>query len=85
MSRYAVFVRLKGKRRSVDSPCLDPLDFGRGNELARDELLRRGRVALFDSREDALKAIRATCKGQPFLREFEFVILECRQDEQDRD
>ncbi len=78
---YAVFVLPRKAVRSVDPPCLDPLDFGEGNEPAHDEILRRGRVGLFRSRDDAMEAILRTGelnKGQPWLDEFKFQIMECR-------
>lgn len=78
---YAVFVLPQKAVRSVDPPCLDALDFGEGKEPAHDELLRRGRVGLFRSRDDAMEAIRHTGeanRGQPFLREFAFLVMECR-------
>lgn len=77
---YAVFCCQKKKNRAVDPPCLDPLDYGIGNEPNPELLLRRGRVGLLDSEEDARMALYATGKalaGQSFTKDFEFLILEC--------
>jgi hypothetical protein len=77
---YAVFCCRKNKNRAVDPPCLDPLDFGIGEEPNPEVLLRRGRVGLFVSKEHAEGALRTTGKalaGQSFTKDFEFVILEC--------
>jgi len=77
---YAVFCCRKNKNRSVDPPCLDPLDFGIGEEPDPESLLRRGRVGMFVSKEHAEGALRTTGKrlsGQAFTKDFEFLILEC--------
>lgn len=55
---YAVFVQPRRKNRAVDPPCLDPLSFGIGNDPFPEQLLRRGRVALFASREEAEADVR---------------------------
>jgi hypothetical protein len=78
---YAVFIQPRKKNRSIDPPCLDPLDYGEGKEPDHEQLLRRGRVGLFASREDAEAEILATCeanKGAEFVNKFGFLILECR-------
>lgn len=77
---WAAFVILKNKNRSVDPPCLDPLDFGIGNEPDRALLMRRGRVGMFPTKADAEAALARTgkaCKGQPWTKEFAFIVLEC--------
>ena len=75
---YAVFCCRKNKNRAIDPPCLDPLDFGKGDEPSQDLLLRRGRVALFTSREHAEAALWATGKSsRDFVKNFSFYILEC--------
>ncbi len=77
---YAVFCCRKNKNRAIDPPCLDPLDFGIGKEPKPEVLLRRGRVGLFDSHQHAKDALNATGKelaGQAFVKDFEFLILEC--------
>lgn len=77
---FAVFVQPKKRNRAIDPPCLDPLSFGRGQEPTPHLLLRRGRVAVFDTNEHAEAALRRTCKetaGQPWQKQFDFVILEC--------
>ena len=77
---YAVFCCRKKKNRAIDPPCLDPLDFGIGEEPNPELLLRRGRVGMFVSKEHAEGALRTTGKelaGQAFTKDFEFVILEC--------
>ena len=75
---YAVFCCRKNKNRAVDPPCLDPLDFGKGDEPKPDLLLRRGRVALFATREHAEAALWATgTSSLEFAKNFSFLILEC--------
>ena len=75
---YAVFCCRKNKNRAIDPPCLDPLDFGKDEEPNQELLMRRGRVALFTSREDATAALWATGKALPeFAKGFSFMILEC--------
>lgn len=79
---YAVFCSRKNNNRAIDKPCLDPLDFGKEPEPNPELLLRRGRVAIFPSREEAENALRATGKalaGQAFTKNFSFIILECRE------
>lgn len=84
---YAVFCLQKNKNRAVDHPCLDPLDYGIGNEPDPHLLLRRGRVALFPTEEAAEEALRATGKDPSaemaeWKKMFKFQILECREVEQ---
>ena len=77
---YAIFCCRKNKNRAIDPPCLDPLDFGIGDEPKPELLLRRGRVGMFFSKEHAEAALRATGKelaGQSFTKDFDFTILEC--------
>lgn len=77
---YAVFCCKKNKNRAIDPPCLDPLDFGKGEEPGQELLLRRGRVALFATREYAEAALWATgasSSAQEFVKDFSFLILEC--------
>jgi hypothetical protein len=77
---YAVFCCRKKKHRAIDPPCLDPLDFGIGEEPFPQLLLRRGRVGMFVSKEHAEGALRTTGKklaGEAFTKDFYFVILEC--------
>jgi hypothetical protein len=82
---YAVFCLPKNKNRAVDPPCLDPLDYGVGNEPDPHRLLRRGRVALFATAEEAEEALRATLLDgsspelAPWKKKFKFQILECRE------
>jgi hypothetical protein len=79
---YAVFCLPKEKNRAVDPPCLDPLDYGVGNEPGPHLLLRRGRVALFATVDDAADAIRATLEDgelTTWKKKFKFQILECRE------
>jgi hypothetical protein len=76
----AVFCCVKNKQRSIDPPCLDPLDFGIGNEPSPELLLRRGRVALFESREKAEQELEKTLKSEGakgFREKFSFIILPC--------
>jgi len=79
---YAVFCISKNKNRSVDPPCLDPIDYGVGQEPEPSILLRRGRVALFESKELAEQALRDSIETNESLKanakkQFDFVILEC--------
>jgi hypothetical protein len=78
--RYAVFIQMRNKNRAVDQPCLDPLDFGIGNEPYQCQLLRRGRVGLFSTHDAAERALRRTCElnyGADFLKRCAFLILPC--------
>ncbi len=77
---FAVFCIPKRKNRAVDPPCLDPLDFGRGKEPEQDKLLRRGRVGLFQTRENAEDALRQTIESSgdvEWTKKFAFIVLEC--------
>jgi hypothetical protein len=77
---FAVFCHQKKKNRAIDPPCLDPLSFGVDREPSPELLLRRGRVALFSSREKAEEALASTGKvmaGTSFTKDFAFAILEC--------
>jgi len=77
---FAVFCIPKGKSRSIDGPCLDPLDYGQGNEPEPHLLLRRGRVGLFWETSHAEEALRKTLAAKlfpDFLKKHEFVVLEC--------
>lgn len=77
---YAIFCQPHNKNRAVDPPCLDPLDYGRDTEPFADKLLRRGRVRLFATKEDALSALRELGKSdgeKQFTKDFSFTILEC--------
>ena len=77
---FAVFCCPKKKHRSIDTPCLDPMDFGVGDEPEPELLMRRGRVGLFQTEDDATEALQRTgkaCSGQPWLKEFAFIVLEC--------
>ena len=77
---YAIFCCQKNKIRSVDPPCLDPLDYGLAGEPEPQLLLRRGRVALFATREQAEKALAKTGKEmEGGFKQFSFLILECRE------
>lgn len=77
---WAIFCQPRNKDRSVDPPCLDPLDYGRDGEPFSDKLLRRGRVRLFATKEDALSALQELGRSdgeKQFMKEFAFTILEC--------
>ena len=77
---FAVFCCPKNKHRAIDPPCLDPMDFGVGDEPEPELLMRRGRVGLFRTEDDAKEALQRTgkaCSGQPWLKEFAFIVLEC--------
>lgn len=77
---YAVFCLPKKKNRAIDPPCLDPLSYGRGNEPDPHKLLRRGRVALFPSKEHAEESLRRTLEedeGAPYRKDFAWTFLEC--------
>lgn len=77
---FAVFCFPKKKNRNIDPPCLDPMDFGTGKELLPELLLRRGRVGLFATREQAESALARTgkeCAGEEWTKTFAFVVLEC--------
>lgn len=77
---FAVFCCTKKKNRAIDPPCLDPLDFGIGDEPDMTLLLRRGRVGMFPTKNDAEEALRRTgkaCKGQTWTKDFAFLVLEC--------
>ena len=84
---YAIFACIKNKNRSVDPPCLDPLSYGRDSEPQPHLLLRRGRVQLFESEAEAKNRLRVTIENAraaresnaTWLREFDFVILECHR------
>lgn len=75
MSLYAIFCLPKNKNRSVDPPCLDPLDFGIGDEPEPQLLLRRDRVGLFNSEVAAIEALE---KYGPRNKLFSYVVLPCR-------
>lgn len=78
---FAAFCLPNNKNRSVDPPCMDPLDFGEGDEPEPELLMRRGRVGLFETREDAEDALLRTaraCKGQAWLTQFAFLVVECK-------
>jgi hypothetical protein len=82
--KYAVFCLLKSASRAVGNPCLDPLDYGIGEEPFPELLLRRGRVGLFSTQQEANDALDDTlkaCEGKPFLDKFKFLVLECREAE----
>ncbi len=77
---YAVFCIPKKKNRAIDAPCLDPLDYGIGNEPDQHRLLRRGRVGLFSTKEHAEDALRKTFEFNAlpeFTKKHSFMILEC--------
>lgn len=77
---WAVFAIRKGCNRSIDPPCLDPLDFGVGDELEPTLLLRRGRVGMFQSREDAQREAIHTleqCEGQEWMKTMKLLVMEC--------
>ncbi len=81
---YAVFAipkRKGGYAPNMESlPRCDPLDFGRGEEMHPELLLRRGRIGVFKLRCEARHAIERTaavCKGQDWLKKYGFIILEC--------
>ncbi len=87
---YAVFAipkRKGGYAPNMESlPRCDPLDFGRGEEMHPELLLRRGRIGVFKLRCEARHAIERTaaaCKGQDWLKKYGFIIIECTmRDEQ---
>jgi len=76
---YAVFMRCPERRGEV----YEPTDFGIKREAAPDILLRRNRVAVFRSREDAEMAVRYTLDclkklGSPFVKRPNlFAIVPC--------
>ena len=77
---YAVFCQHRNRNRAVDPPCLDPLDYGRDDEPYQDKLLRRGRVRLFATKDEAIAALNELGKGdgeKQFMKDFAFTILEC--------
>ena len=78
---YAVFCVRKNHNRALDPPCMDPLDFGIGSEPDHHLLLRRGRVGLFDTEEEAISAMQATIKAAPsgskWLKTFSFMVVKC--------
>ena len=81
--RYAVFCLprpRKGQAFGMSPPNLDPLDYGVGEEPHPHLLLRRNRVGLFASREDAEAALAKTGKqmaGNDFYKSHAFVVLKC--------
>ena len=80
---YAIFACQKNKNRSLDVPCLDPLSYGRAGEPEPHLLLRRGRVQLFDTYDDAECALirsndAAKSNGQQPYRNFDYVFLKCQ-------
>jgi len=79
---FAAFVIPKKKNRAIDPPCLDPMSYGVGDEPVPELLARRGRITLFSTYEEASEAIRKTaqaCKGDPWIKKFAFVVLECHK------
>jgi hypothetical protein len=79
---YAAFCVQKKKNRSIDPPCLDPLDYGLSGEPEPSILLRRGRVGLFETNEAAEQALKESVNSSDSLRanarkQFDFLILEC--------
>lgn len=79
--QWAIFCCPKNKNRSVDPPCLDPLSYGRGNEPDQHLLLRRGRVTLFNTEEEAIEALQKTCDQTPkddaWKAAFKWQFIEC--------
>lgn len=81
---YAIFCLQKNKNRAVDQPCLDPLDYGIGDEPWPELLLRRGRVALFDTEDAAFAALKETLRSddeavKSWAKVFKFQVIRCVQ------
>ncbi len=79
---WAAFVIPKNKHRSIDPPCLDPLDFGVGDEPSPTLLMRRGRVGLFLTREDVEREVKCTleaCRGQQWTKDLRVLVMECME------
>jgi hypothetical protein len=79
---YAIFACVKNKNRAVDPPCLDPLSYGREGEPQPHLLLRRGRVQLFETYDEAEAELitsndAAKAGGQEPYKNFDYVILKC--------
>jgi hypothetical protein len=77
---FAVFCFKRSALKPLGPPSLDPMDYGIGDEPSPHLLLRRSRVGLFATRDDAEAALRETgreCKGQDWTKEFGFLTLEC--------
>ena len=58
-----------------------PLSYGRGNEIAHDQLLQRGRAAMFASEKDALAALEKTLQqaikdGAKWPRMYQYAMIE---------
>ena len=83
---YAIFACQKNKNRAVDTPCLDPLSYGRDGEPEPHLLLRRGRVSLFIDKDTAWNALTATkanarLRGYSWSDSFDYLILECQDNQ----
>jgi hypothetical protein len=80
MKMYAVFCKKKKVANPTD-PCLEPLAFGVDPEPKPTHLLRRQRVTLFETKAEAESAMKLTLEesaGMQFIKDFEFLILECQ-------
>jgi hypothetical protein len=80
---YAVFCIPKNKNRDLDPPCLDPVDYGIDDEPMPHLLLRRGRVGLFETEEQAIAAARKTIehpdtKNNGWKKSYQFQVIKCR-------
>jgi hypothetical protein len=80
---YAIFACQKNKSRAVDPPCLDPLSYGRDGEPEPHLLLRRGRVQLFETYDDAESSLissnnAAKSNSREFYKNFDYVFLKCQ-------
>ena len=58
-----------------------PLSYGRGTEVAHDQLLRRGRATIFRTARDAMDAMTATINkakadGDPWPKKFQYLFIE---------
>jgi hypothetical protein len=80
---FAVFACVKNKNRALDVPCLDPLSYGRDFEPEPQLLLRRGRVQLFETYDDAESSLirskdAAKSNGHEPYKNFDYVFLKCQ-------
>jgi len=79
--RFAVFCLKKSSTKfGLGPPDLDPMDYGKDGEPEPHLLLRRRRVGLFATREEAEAAMAATAKqmkGNEFYKSHAFIVLAC--------
>ena len=75
---YIVMLAKKSKR---SAEFFTPMSYGRDEEPAHDQLLRRGRATLFTFEQEAWDALKATLKqatkeGAEWPKKFQYAVIE---------